>query len=66
MRTQPVVAGYVLVGSGTQDSTTLISAVLGTPNEPTRDADTLKSHDVPVLLNVLRLPRRRAAWNHGL
>jgi D-alanyl-D-alanine carboxypeptidase (penicillin-binding protein 5/6) len=35
-------AGYVLVGSGTQDSTTLISAVLGTPNEPTRDADTLK------------------------
>ena len=35
-------AGYVLVGSGTQDSTTLISAVLGTPNEQTRDADTLK------------------------
>ncbi len=35
-------AGYVLVGSGTQDSTTLISAVLSTPNEPTRDADTLK------------------------
>lgn len=35
-------ARYVLVGSGTQDSTTLISAVLGTPNEPTRDADTLK------------------------
>jgi D-alanyl-D-alanine carboxypeptidase (penicillin-binding protein 5/6) len=35
-------AGYVLVGSGTQDSTTLISAVLGTPSEATRDADTLK------------------------
>jgi D-alanyl-D-alanine carboxypeptidase (penicillin-binding protein 5/6) len=35
-------AGYVLVGSGTQDSTTLISAVLGAPDEPTRDADTLK------------------------
>jgi D-alanyl-D-alanine carboxypeptidase (penicillin-binding protein 5/6) len=35
-------AGYVLVGSGTKDSTTLISAVLGTPDEPTRDADTLK------------------------
>ena len=34
-------AGYVLVGSGTQDSTTLISAVLGTPDEATRDADTL-------------------------
>ncbi len=35
-------AGFVLVGSGTRDSTTLISAVLGTPDEPTRDADTLK------------------------
>lgn len=35
-------AGYVLVGSGTQDSTTLISAVLGTPDETSRDADTLK------------------------
>jgi D-alanyl-D-alanine carboxypeptidase len=35
-------AGYVLVGSGTQDSTTLISAVLGAPDEPTRDSDTLK------------------------
>ncbi len=34
-------AGYVLVGSGTQDSTTLISAVLGTPSEYSRDADTL-------------------------
>ena len=35
-------AGYVLVGSGTMDSTTLISAVLGTPDEPSRDADTLR------------------------
>jgi D-alanyl-D-alanine carboxypeptidase (penicillin-binding protein 5/6) len=35
-------AGYVLVGSGTKDSTTLISAVLGTPDESTRNADTLK------------------------
>jgi serine-type D-Ala-D-Ala carboxypeptidase (penicillin-binding protein 5/6) len=35
-------AGYVLVGSGTQDSTTLISAVLGTPSESARDADTLR------------------------
>jgi serine-type D-Ala-D-Ala carboxypeptidase (penicillin-binding protein 5/6) len=34
-------AGFVLVGSGTQDSTTLISAVLGTPSESSRDADTL-------------------------
>ncbi|HEY6670967.1 MAG TPA: D-alanyl-D-alanine carboxypeptidase family protein [Solirubrobacterales bacterium] len=35
-------AGYVLVGSGTQHSTTLISAVLGTPSESARDADTLR------------------------
>jgi D-alanyl-D-alanine carboxypeptidase (penicillin-binding protein 5/6) len=34
-------AGYVLVGSGTQNSTTLISAVLGTSSESSRDADTL-------------------------
>jgi serine-type D-Ala-D-Ala carboxypeptidase (penicillin-binding protein 5/6) len=35
-------AGYVLVGSGTQNSTTLISAVLGTSSESSRDAETLK------------------------
>jgi serine-type D-Ala-D-Ala carboxypeptidase (penicillin-binding protein 5/6) len=35
-------AGYVLVGSGTQDSTTLISAVLGTPSEYSRDTETLR------------------------
>ena len=35
-------AGYVLVGSGTQDSTTLVSAVLGTSSEASRDEDTLK------------------------
>jgi serine-type D-Ala-D-Ala carboxypeptidase (penicillin-binding protein 5/6) len=35
-------AGYVLVGSGTQDSTTMISAVLGTSSEYARDSDTLK------------------------
>jgi serine-type D-Ala-D-Ala carboxypeptidase (penicillin-binding protein 5/6) len=35
-------ADYVLVGSGTQDSTTLVSAVLGAPSESTRDDDTLK------------------------
>jgi len=38
-------AGYVLVGSGRQNSTTLISAVLGTPSEYARDADTLKLLD---------------------
>ena len=35
-------AGYVLVGSGTQNDTRLISAVLGTPSEAARDDDTLK------------------------
>ena len=35
----------MLVGSGTRDSTALISAVLGTPDEATRDADTLKLLD---------------------
>jgi len=34
-------AGYVLVGSGTKDGMTLISAVIGTPNEAVRDASTL-------------------------
>ncbi|MFL5907282.1 MAG: D-alanyl-D-alanine carboxypeptidase family protein [Solirubrobacterales bacterium] len=34
-------AGYVLVGSGTQNSTTLIAAVLGTSSEAARDDDTL-------------------------
>jgi serine-type D-Ala-D-Ala carboxypeptidase (penicillin-binding protein 5/6) len=35
-------AGYVLVGSGTNNSTTLISAVLGTPSEASRDDDSLR------------------------
>ena len=34
-------AGYVLVGSGTRDGMTLISAVLGTPSPAARDASTL-------------------------
>ena len=34
-------AGYVLVGSGNRGSTTLISAVLGTPSEDARDQSTL-------------------------
>jgi D-alanyl-D-alanine carboxypeptidase (penicillin-binding protein 5/6) len=38
-------AGYVLVGSGTKDSTTLISAVLDTPSEYARDTDTLQLLD---------------------
>ncbi len=35
-------AGYVLVGSGRQNGTTLVSAVLGAPSEATRDSETLK------------------------
>ena len=38
-------AGYVLVGSGTRGSTTLISAVLGTPSEYMRDQSTLELLD---------------------
>jgi serine-type D-Ala-D-Ala carboxypeptidase (penicillin-binding protein 5/6) len=34
-------AGYVLVGSGRRDGMTLLSAVLGTSSESTRDASTL-------------------------
>ena len=34
-------AGYVLVGSGTRDRLTLISAVLGSTSESTRDSNTL-------------------------
>jgi serine-type D-Ala-D-Ala carboxypeptidase (penicillin-binding protein 5/6) len=34
-------AGYVLVGSGTRDGMTLISAVLGAPSETARESDTL-------------------------
>jgi D-alanyl-D-alanine carboxypeptidase (penicillin-binding protein 5/6) len=34
-------AGYVLVGSGTRDGMTLLSAVLGTPTPSARDSDTL-------------------------
>jgi D-alanyl-D-alanine carboxypeptidase (penicillin-binding protein 5/6) len=34
-------AGYVLVGSGTQGRLTLISAVLGTPDEGARNSDTV-------------------------
>jgi serine-type D-Ala-D-Ala carboxypeptidase (penicillin-binding protein 5/6) len=34
-------AGYVLVGSGTKNGVTVISAVLGDPTEDARDADTL-------------------------
>ena len=34
-------AGYVLVGSASRNGIQLISAVLGTPSEAARDADTM-------------------------
>jgi serine-type D-Ala-D-Ala carboxypeptidase (penicillin-binding protein 5/6) len=65
-------AGYVLVGSGTQDSTTLISAVLGTPSESARDADTLKLlqygfslyHPVEEVSQGEQLADPRLDWRH--
>jgi D-alanyl-D-alanine carboxypeptidase (penicillin-binding protein 5/6) len=65
-------AGYVLVGSGTQDSTTLISAVLGTPSELARDSDTLKLleygfslyHPVSPVRQGQQLADPRLEWRH--
>ena len=65
-------AGYVLVGSGTQDSTTLISAVLGTPSESARDDDTLELlqygfslyHPVQPVRPGERLAEPRLDWRH--
>src|SRR5690242_7962829 len=65
-------AGYVLVGSGTQDSTTLISAVLGTPSESERDADTLGLlrygfslyHPVQPVRRGEQLADPRLDWRH--
>jgi D-alanyl-D-alanine carboxypeptidase (penicillin-binding protein 5/6) len=65
-------AGYVLVGSGTQDSTTLISAVLGTPSEYARDSDTLRLlqygfslyHPVQPVRQGEQLADPRLDWRH--
>ena len=65
-------AGYVLVGSGTRDSTTLISAVLGTPSESDRDADTLRLlqygfslyHTVQPVRRGEQLANSRLDWRH--
>ena len=51
-------AGYVLVGSGTKNGVTVISAVLGDPTEGARDADTL---DAPRLRAVPAQARDRRA-----
>jgi D-alanyl-D-alanine carboxypeptidase (penicillin-binding protein 5/6) len=49
-------AGYVLVGSGTRGSTTLVSAVLGTSSEAARDDETLELLDYGFSLYHLMQP----------
>ena len=52
-------AGYVLVGSGTRDGMTLISAVIGTSDEAVRDASTLSLLDYGFANYGLRTPVRK-------
>ena len=52
-------AGYVLVGSGTRDGLTLISAVIGTPDEAVRDASTLSLLNYGFANYALRTPVRK-------
>jgi len=54
-------AGYVLVGSGTRNGMTLISAVIGTPDEAVRDASTLSLLDYGFANYALRTPVHRGA-----
>jgi len=49
-------AGYVLVGSGTKNGMTLISAVIGTPDEAVRDASTLSLLNYGFANYALRTP----------
>ena len=49
-------AGWVLVGAGRRNGTTLISAVLGAPSEAARDAGTLKLLDYGFSLYRARSP----------
>jgi D-alanyl-D-alanine carboxypeptidase (penicillin-binding protein 5/6) len=49
-------AGYVLVGSGTKNGMTLISAVIGTPDEAVRDASTLSLLNYGFANFALRTP----------
>jgi D-alanyl-D-alanine carboxypeptidase (penicillin-binding protein 5/6) len=54
-------AGYVLVGSATQNGMTLISAVIGTPSEAERDASTLALLNYGFANYGLRTPVRKGA-----
>jgi serine-type D-Ala-D-Ala carboxypeptidase (penicillin-binding protein 5/6) len=63
-------AGYVLVGAGSRKAATLVSAVLGTPSEAARDADTLallqwgfsQYRRTPILLRGHVVAKAKAAW----
>jgi len=52
-------AGYVLVGSGTKHGMTLITAVIGTPDETVRDASTLSLLNYGFANYALRTPVQR-------
>jgi serine-type D-Ala-D-Ala carboxypeptidase (penicillin-binding protein 5/6) len=54
-------AGYVLVGSGTRNGMTLISAVIGTPDEAVRDASTLSLLNYGFANYALRTPVHKGA-----
>jgi D-alanyl-D-alanine carboxypeptidase (penicillin-binding protein 5/6) len=54
-------AGYVLVGSGTRNGMTLVSAVLGTPSEGNRNADTLAVLDYGFAAFKIAKPVRAGA-----
>jgi D-alanyl-D-alanine carboxypeptidase (penicillin-binding protein 5/6) len=51
-------AGYVLVSDGRRRATELIGAVIGTPTEPARDAETVKLLDYGFSLYTKRVPVR--------
>jgi D-alanyl-D-alanine carboxypeptidase (penicillin-binding protein 5/6) len=63
-------AGYVLVGAGSRKAAMLVSAVLGTPSEAARDADTVALLDwgfsqyrrKPVLLRGHTVANAKVAW----
>lgn len=54
-------AGYVLVGAGRRDGTELISAVLGTPSEEARNAESERLLEYGFSLYRRRLPIRAGA-----
>ena len=63
-------AGFVLIGAGTRKAATLVSAVLGTPSQAARDADTLallewgfsQYRRMPVLVRGHAVAEAKVAW----